>query len=130
MTAPNPPGQTPAQRKANLLLANAKRIAMKEIRAEISATDRPDAFEFVAYLLDERDERIQPLTMRRLLTAIPYMGDERLRETLRDCGIDSQDRAVKRLTARQREELAFWMRSTATWVRAQREKTARQQVAA
>jgi hypothetical protein len=97
------------QRQAALKLANVVRTTNAKTLKTIGKLPCRDGLAAVAKLLMEADEKgpAGALKIGRLLMAPRHMGEMRIQGVLHVAGIVSQERALRLLTKRQREVMAW-----------------------
>lgn len=95
-----------AQRTAALERANHRRCEIARRRRELARMEPDAAMSVVANVLRDPDETIGSMRIGGLLSAIPRVGEKRVRRLLRAAGVSTADRHVEDLSPRQRHQLA------------------------
>jgi hypothetical protein len=114
MSVTHAPAHTREQSLEALAIANDKRIGMARARREIGAMASDAAPRRAAEMIEDRDPRIGPMPIGRLLQSVPWIGRTKMLSLIRDAGIVTMDRRVDALTDRQVERLCASLR---TWSR-------------
>lgn len=94
------------QRLAALAHGNQARMANAQLRRDLKAMRKRDAYEEVAALLESPVWPADALPVMRLLVSVPGVGPERASRWLVRAGVVSGSRRVRELTVRQRTVLA------------------------
>lgn len=107
------PERSLAQRMSALDHANEIRIGNAQLRREIRALSKPDAYRRVADLLECPEGYVESMPIGRLLNSIERVGARKVDRILMVACVRSSDRRVGALTDRQRSILAVVLRDAA-----------------
>lgn len=95
-----------------LKLANAKRSAVHDLKAELRALPRQDAANHLADVMARRSpHRLDHAVVYSLLMAVPFIGHTKAAKILRDAGLYGPDRRIRECTPRQRDLIAGCLRN-------------------
>jgi hypothetical protein len=105
-----PPERTVEQRRSALAHATDIRIGNAQLRRDVRALAKPDAFRRVADLLEHPDGHVGSMPVGRLLGSIERVGLVKVERLLTLAGVRSSGRRVDGLSDRQRKLLASTLR--------------------